>query len=209
MGNRINTIMQTCFFALAGILPRDEAIALIKESIEKSYARKGPEVVERNFAAVDDTLAHLHQVVIPAGEEQISDYPLPLAPGGSEFVQRVTGEMLAGRGDLIPVSMLPVDGTYPTATSRFEKRDIAREIPIWQFGYLHPVRQLRLCLPPRGAAGQVLPSGLAGDRPRGSAVGARHRQGLPRQPLHLAALSGGLHRLRPVRAGLSGAGRGG
>ncbi|MBL0560466.1 pyruvate:ferredoxin (flavodoxin) oxidoreductase [Aeromonas hydrophila] len=131
MGNRINTIMQTCFFALAGILPRDEAIALIKESIEKSYARKGPEVVARNFAAVDDTLAHLHRVAIPAGEEQISDYPLPLAPGGSEFVQRVTGEMLAGRGDRIPVSMLPVDGTYPTATSRFEKRDIAREIPIW------------------------------------------------------------------------------
>ncbi|MGX8249448.1 2-oxoacid:acceptor oxidoreductase family protein, partial [Escherichia coli] len=91
MGNRINTIMQTCFFALASILPRDEAIALIKKSIEKSYARKGPEVVARNFAAVDDTLAHLSKVAIPAVDEQTSDYPLPLAPGGSEFVQRVTG----------------------------------------------------------------------------------------------------------------------
>ncbi len=113
-------------------MPRDEAIALIKESIEKSYARKGPEVVAaqlrgggRHPGSISITVA------IPAGDEQISDYPLPLAPGGSEFVQRVTGPMLAGRGDLIPVSMLPVDGTYPTATSRFEKRDIAREIPIW------------------------------------------------------------------------------
>ncbi|WP_368165971.1 pyruvate:ferredoxin (flavodoxin) oxidoreductase [Aeromonas sp. R9-1] len=139
MGKRINTIMQTCFFALAGVLPREEAIALIKKSIAKSYARKGEAVVERNFAAVDGTLAELYPIPWPEqGEESESPYPLPIAlPHGvtSEvhtFLERVTGPMLAGQGDRIPVSLLPCDGTYPTATSRVEKRAIAREIPIWR-----------------------------------------------------------------------------
>ncbi len=206
MGNRINTIMQTCFFALAGILPRDEAIALIKESIEKSYARKGPEVVARNFAAVDDTLAHLHRVAIPAGEEQISDYPLPLAPGGQRVCparhRRDAGGAWRSHPGLHAAGGWHLPHRHqPLRETGYRPRD-----PDLALRYLYPVRQLRLCLPPCGAASQVLPSGLAGERSRGGAVGARHCQGLPRQPLHIAALSGRLHRLWPVRAGLSGAG---
>ncbi|MFM5462573.1 pyruvate:ferredoxin (flavodoxin) oxidoreductase [Aeromonas simiae] len=139
MGKRINTIMQTCFFALAEVVPREEAIALIKGSIAKSYASKGEAVVASNFAAVDATLAALHPVPWPSeGEEQSGDYPLPLQwPAGLSaaehtFIERVTGPMLAGRGDRIPVSLLPSDGTYPLGTSRVEKRAIARDIPIWR-----------------------------------------------------------------------------
>ncbi len=132
MGNRINTIMQTCFFALAGILPKDEAITLIKHAIEKTYARKGQEVIDQNFAAVDDTLAHLYPVPIPAHWGNKPDRIGSVSPEAPEFVRTVTAEMLAGRGDLIPVSQLPVDGTYPTATSRWEKRNIAQMIPEWR-----------------------------------------------------------------------------
>lgn len=132
MGNRINTVMQTCFFALAGVMPRDEAIALIKKAIEKTYARKGQKVVEQNFAAVDDTLAHLFEVPVPAEAGKKKDMIGYVSPQAPRFVQEVTAEMLAGRGDLIPVSHLPVDGTYPTATSRWEKRDIAQFIPEWR-----------------------------------------------------------------------------
>jgi hypothetical protein len=162
-------------------------------------------VVARNFAAVDDTLAHLHQVAIPAGEEQISDYPLPLAPAAASLSSGSPAR--CWRGAAIDPGLHAAGGRhYPTATSRFE-RDIAREIPIWQSDSASSAATASSSAP-WGAAGQVLPSGLAGNRPE-AAVGARHRQGLPRQPLHIAALSGGLHRLRPVRAGLSGAGRSG
>lgn len=132
MGNRINTIMQTCFFALSGVLEKDLAIAKIKKAIEKTYSRKGPEVVQKNFAAVDHTLAHLYQVEVPAtvtASEQDKPVVSEKAP---EFVQKVTAQMMAGKGDLIPVSMLPVDGTYPSGTTQWEKRNIAQKIPVWE-----------------------------------------------------------------------------
>lgn len=132
MGNRINTIMQTCFFALSGVLEKDLAIAKIKKAIEKTYSRKGPEVVQKNFAAVDHTLAHLYQVEVPAtvtASEQ--DKPV-VSKNAPEFVQKVTAQMMAGKGDLIPVSMLPVDGTYPSGTTQWEKRNIAQKIPVWE-----------------------------------------------------------------------------
>ncbi|GAB3524822.1 pyruvate:ferredoxin (flavodoxin) oxidoreductase [Photobacterium alginatilyticum] len=132
MGNRINTIMQTCFFALSGVLEKDLAIAKIKKAIEKTYSRKGPEVVQKNFAAVDHTLAHLYQVEVPAtvtASEQ--DKPV-VSENAPEFVQKVTAQMMAGKGDLIPVSMLPVDGTYPSGTTQWEKRNIAQKIPVWE-----------------------------------------------------------------------------
>ncbi|MGF1716499.1 pyruvate:ferredoxin (flavodoxin) oxidoreductase [Photobacterium chitinilyticum] len=132
MGNRINTIMQTCFFALSGVLEKDLAIAKIKKAIEKTYARKGPEVVQKNFAAVDHTLAHLYQVDVPntvTASEQNKPVVSEQAP---EFVQKVTAQMMAGKGDLIPVSMLPVDGTYPSGTTQWEKRNIAQKIPVWE-----------------------------------------------------------------------------
>jgi pyruvate-ferredoxin/flavodoxin oxidoreductase len=131
MGGRINTIMQTCFFALSGVLPRDEAIAAIKRAIEKSYARKGPEVVEKNFAAVDATLASLHEISVPAQADSERHRPPPVPDAAPEFVRRVTGMMLAGKGDLLPVSAFPLDGTWPLGTTRWEKRNLAQAIPVW------------------------------------------------------------------------------
>lgn len=131
MGQRTNTIMQTCFFALSGVLPRNEAIRRIKEAISKTYSRKGSEIVERNFRAVDQTLEHLHDVRVPeeaTAAEQHRPVVSEQAPG---FVQEVTARMMAGQGDLIPVSQVPVDGTWPTGTTRWEKRNIARVIPQW------------------------------------------------------------------------------
>jgi len=130
MGVRINTIMQTCFFAISGVLPREEAIAAIKHAIEKSYGRKGQAVVQKNFAAVDHTLAHLHEAKIPGG---LTGKPRPptVSEQAPEFVKRVTAIMMAGQGDRLPVSAFPVDGTWPTGTARWEKRAIALEIPVW------------------------------------------------------------------------------
>lgn len=132
MGSRTNTIMQTCFFALSGVLEKSAAISKIKKSIEKTYANKGPALVEKNFLAVDQTLANLHQVVIPdqvTAPQSDIHYVSEKAP---EFVKKVTAKMMAGKGDLIPVSQLPADGTYPSGTTQWEKRNIAQRIPIWQ-----------------------------------------------------------------------------
>ncbi len=131
MGNRINTIMQTCFFAISGVLPREEAIAAIKDAIRETYGKRGEAVVEKNFAAVDHTLDQLHQVSVP--EHPSSSLPiLPAVPHQApEFVRNVLGAMLAGQGDSLPVSVLPIDGTFLTGTARWEKRNIAQEIPVW------------------------------------------------------------------------------
>ncbi len=131
LGQRINTVMQTCFFSLTNLLPGDRAIKEIKESIEKAYGKRGQAVLLRNFAAVDGALDSLHEVAVPAefaGERR----RLAVVPdGASDFVQRVTAVIMAGKGDLIPVSALPPDGTFPTGTAGLEKRSIAQEIPIW------------------------------------------------------------------------------
>jgi pyruvate-ferredoxin/flavodoxin oxidoreductase len=132
MPGRINTIMQTCFFAISGVLPRDEAIARIKDAIKATYARKGKELVESNFAAVDRTLENLHEVVLPDAATSTRE-PIPLVPAHApDFVRRVTAMMIAGRGDELPVSALPVDGTYPSATARWEKRNISDIVPVWK-----------------------------------------------------------------------------
>ena len=131
MGRRINTIMQTCFFAISGVLPKDEAIAKIKQAVEKTYGSKGRKIVARNFAAIDATLASLHEINIP--DKLSSDFELnpPVTEHAPKFVQQVTGEIIAGRGDELPVSFLPADGAYPLGTAAFEKRNIALEIPVW------------------------------------------------------------------------------
>ena len=131
MGGRINTIMQTCFFALADILPRAEAVEHIKASIAKSYGQRGESVLKRNFAAVDASLEGLQEVKIPNAAMGKRRRLLPLVDGESDFVKRVTSILLAGKGDLLPVSAMPVDGTFPTGTARLEKRSIAHDIPIW------------------------------------------------------------------------------
>jgi pyruvate-ferredoxin/flavodoxin oxidoreductase len=130
MGGRINTVMQACFFALSGVLPRDEAIARIKQAIEKTYGKRGGEVVARNFAAVDSSLAHLHEVKVP-GRASGTARPPVVSPAAPEFVRRVSAVMMAGKGDLLPVSAFPVDGTWPMSTTQWEKRNIAQDIPVW------------------------------------------------------------------------------
>ena len=131
MGKRVNTVLQTCFFALTDLLPTEEAIEHIKTSVEATYGKRGEAVVERNFAAVDAALAGLAEVEIPA-EAGIGDVAVPVVPAEApEFVRTVTSVIIGGRGDTLPVSALPVDGTFPTGTTRWEKRSIADEIPIW------------------------------------------------------------------------------
>ncbi len=131
LGTRINTIMQTCFFYLSAVLPQDEAIAKIKEAIYKTYGKRGEAVVESNYAAVDAAINNLHQIEVPDRVTSTIEMP-PIVPAEApEFVQRVTAEMIAGRGDLLPVSAMPVDGTYPSGTTRWEKRNIALEVPVW------------------------------------------------------------------------------
>ncbi len=132
MGARINTIMQTCFFAISGVLPRDEAIAKIKEAIKKTYGKRGEAVVQKNFEAVDATLANLHRVEVPAQVTSQIEVPPAVPLEAPEFVQAVTATMIAGEGDRLPVSLLPVDGTYPTATTQWEKRNISLEVPVWE-----------------------------------------------------------------------------
>lgn len=132
MGRRINTIMQTCFFALSGVLPRDEAIAKIKAAIEKTYMRKGQEIVDLNFKAVDASLDHLHKVTVPKKVSSKRAMKPVVSPKAPQFVQEVTAPMLAGRGDDLPVSMIPMDGTYPSGTARWEKRNIADFVPKWE-----------------------------------------------------------------------------
>jgi pyruvate-ferredoxin/flavodoxin oxidoreductase len=131
MGNRINTVMQPCFFQLAGVLPADEAIARIKQSVEQTYGQRGRTVVERNFAAIDRSLAALHRVDVPGQVTSDRSTTLTVPESAPDFVQRVTARLIAGEGDLLPVSALPVDGTFPTGTAAHEKRAIAQEIPIW------------------------------------------------------------------------------
>ena len=131
MGGRVNTIMQTCFFALSDVLPRDRAIAAIKRSIEKSYGKRGAAVVQQNFAAVDQTLARLSEVTVPAAVTSAIELLATVPPEAPDFVQAVTAPMIAGRGDELPVSALPVGGAFPSGTSRWEKRNIAQEIPVW------------------------------------------------------------------------------
>lgn len=128
---RINTILQTCFFAISGVLPRDEAIAAIKAAITKTYGRRGADVVERNHAAVDRALAALHRIEIPGRVTTQRERPALVPSDAPEFVRRVTAEMMAGRGDDLPVSALPVDGTYPSGTTAFEKRNVSDLVAEW------------------------------------------------------------------------------
>jgi pyruvate-ferredoxin/flavodoxin oxidoreductase len=131
MGGRINTIMQTCFFAISGVLAKDEAIAKIKEAIEKTYGKKGPEIVKKNFEAVDQTLAALQKVDLPSTVSSTIELPPVVPAAAPDFVQRVTSVMLQNKGDALPVSVFRPDGVWDVGTSQWEKRNIAQEIPIW------------------------------------------------------------------------------
>lgn len=131
MAGRINTIMQTCFFALAGVLPREQAIGEIKKAIEKTYKKKGDAIVERNFKAVDETLTNLFEVPIPEKATARNGFRPAMPLDAPDFVRTTTGMMLSGRGDELPVSSMPIDGTYPSATSKWEKRNVSDVVAKW------------------------------------------------------------------------------
>ncbi|MCX5971530.1 MAG: pyruvate:ferredoxin (flavodoxin) oxidoreductase [Coprothermobacterota bacterium] len=131
MGNRINTIMQTCFFAISGVLPVDLAIEKIKESIRKTYGKRGEAVVKMNFEAVDHALAHLHQVTVPSEANSLFDIRRPVPLEAPAFVQKTLAPIIALDGDSLPTSAMPEDGTFPSATTQWERRNIALEIPVW------------------------------------------------------------------------------
>jgi pyruvate-ferredoxin/flavodoxin oxidoreductase len=131
MGSRINTIMQTCFFAISGVLPRQDAIDAIKYSIQKTYGKRGESVVQKNFAAVDTALAHLHEVKVPSQATSAFDMRPAVPAEAPLFVHETLAPIISGDGDTLPVSKLPLDGTFPTGTTMWEKRNIALEIPVW------------------------------------------------------------------------------
>ena len=132
LGQRINTVMQTCFFALSGVLPFDEAIDQIKKAIRKSYKSKGEAVVQKNFKVVDDSLAHLFEIKVPEIATATLAFSQTISASAPDFVRDVTSVLLAGRGDSLPVSMLPIDGTYPSGTTKWEKRNISDEVASWE-----------------------------------------------------------------------------
>ena len=166
MRGRINTIMQTCFFAISGVLPREDAIEKIKESIRKQYARKGPAVVDANVAAVDATLAELHRVDVSASELNGRERPPTVALEAPPFVQRVTAVMLEGKGDLLPVSAFPIDGTWPLGTAKWEKRNIAQDIPVWDEALCIQCNKCAFVCPHAAIRAKVYPTDAFEDAPQ-------------------------------------------
>jgi pyruvate-ferredoxin/flavodoxin oxidoreductase len=165
MRRRINTIMQTAFFAISGILPQDEAIARIKEAVKKTYGRKGQGLLERNFAAIDAALAGLHQVAIPDRVTSTFDRPPVVPAAAPAFVRQVTAVLMANQGDRLPVSLMPADGTWPTATTRFEKRRIALELPQWDEDLCTQCGKCPLVCPHAAIRAKVYPEALLASAP--------------------------------------------
>ncbi len=206
LAGRVNTVMQTCFFALADVLPTDEAIARLKEAIAATYGKRGDVVVQRNIAAVDTTLAQLFAV--PVGSTvTATKHRRPTVSGEvTDFVQRVTARMLAGEGDLLPVSALPPDGTFPTGTSYVEKRTVATEIPIWEADLCIDCGKCAIVCPHAAIRMKVYEPGeltVAGaDVLKTKSFRSRE---VPGMSLDRAGRARRLHRVRSVRDRLSGA----
>ena len=165
MGGRINTIMQTCFFAISGVLPAEEAIRHIKKSIEKTYGKRGPEVVRRNCEVVDQSLANLHEVKVEKAASATRSRPPLVSEKAPDFVQKITAVMLAGKGDLLPVSAFPVDGTWPVGTAKWEKRNLALEIPVWDAKVCIQCNQCALVCPHAAIRAKVYDEGALSGPP--------------------------------------------
>jgi pyruvate-ferredoxin/flavodoxin oxidoreductase len=166
MGTRINTIMQTCFFAISGILPKDEAIAAIKNAVEKTYGKKGRKIVEINFKAIDETLACLHEVKVPGKVSSNIQLPPPVPEHVPDFVKNVTGEIIAGRGDQIPVSQFPNNGSFPLGTAAYEKRNLALEIPVLEPDLCTQCGKCPLVCPHAAIRSKIFPDSLLADAPK-------------------------------------------
>ncbi|HSQ43060.1 MAG TPA: pyruvate:ferredoxin (flavodoxin) oxidoreductase, partial [Fibrobacteraceae bacterium] len=167
MGRRINSIMQTCFFAISGVLSREEAIDHIKKAIKKTYSKKGEAVVKKNWDAVDQALVNLHEVKVPTAITSTKELRQNISEKAPEFVKKVSVEMMFGRGDQLPVSALPVDGTFPTATTRWEKRDLTLEIPVWDPDLCIQCGKCALVCPHATIRTKVLDSSYVKDAPEG------------------------------------------
>ncbi|MDD2915054.1 MAG: pyruvate:ferredoxin (flavodoxin) oxidoreductase [Gallionella sp.] len=165
MGSRINTIMQTCFFAISGVLPRELAIEKIKSAAEKSYSKKGKAVVEANWKAIDETVANLHKVNVPATASSTRNMPDHVPNHAPIFVQKVTAEIMAGRGNSLPVSAFPNDGTWPTGTSMWEKSNLAQEIPVWDAELCIYCGKCPFVCPHTAIRSKVFPEELAKNAP--------------------------------------------
>ena len=166
MGRRINTIMQTCFFAISGILPKDDAIAAIKTAVEKTYGKKGRKIVEINFKAIDETLACLHEVKIPKKVSSTIQLPPPVPEHAPDFVKNVTGEIIAGRGDQIPVSLFPNNGSFPLGTAAYEKRNLALEIPVLEPELCTQCGKCPLVCPHAAIRSKIFPEGALANAPK-------------------------------------------
>ncbi|GAO35295.1 pyruvate:ferredoxin (flavodoxin) oxidoreductase,homodimeric [Sulfuricella sp. T08] len=165
MGTRINTIMQTCFFAISGVLPRDVAIEKIKHAAEKSYSKKGRAVVEANWKAIDETIANLHKVEVTKQATSTHEMPETVPAFAPEFVRKITAEIMAGHGDRLPVSALPNDGTWPTGTSQWDKRNLAQEIPVWDEELCIYCGKCPFVCPHTAIRSKVFPAGMAEGAP--------------------------------------------
>ncbi|MGD8909259.1 MAG: pyruvate:ferredoxin (flavodoxin) oxidoreductase [Chromatiales bacterium] len=165
MGRRINTIMQTCFFAISGLLEQHRAIALIKEAVKKTYGRKGVRLLQRNYAAIDAALAGLHQVEVPQTvTRELTRKPV-VPESAPAFVRQVTAPIIAGRGDSVPVSLMPADGTWPLGTTAYEKRNIALQLPKWEMDLCTHCGKCPLVCPHAAIRSKVFPESLAANAP--------------------------------------------
>ena len=165
MGRRINTIMQTCFFAISGILPREEAIEHIKYAVKKTYGKKGQRLLDRNYQAIDATLAGLHEVKVPGQVTSAFERPPAVPTDAPEFVRTVTATLISGHGDLLPVSLMPADGTWPTGTTRFEKRNLALKLPEWDKDLCTQCGKCPLVCPHAAIRAKVFPAALTAQAP--------------------------------------------
>ena len=165
LGRIINTVMQTCFFAISKVLPPEVAIAGIKDSIQKTYGKKSAAVAEKNLAAVDAALANMHEVPVPAKVTATSARRDPVPKQAPDFVQRVTSMIIAGKGDMLPVSAMPPDGTFPVSTARWEKRNIALEIPVWDEQWCIQCNKCAIVCPHAAIRVKAYPAALLGKAP--------------------------------------------
>ena len=165
MGKRINTIMQTCFFAISGVLPREQAIASIKEAVQNTYGIKGQSIVDFNFRAIDSTLASLHEVPVPSKATSTFERPPLVDAGAPDFISRFTARLIAGEGDRVPVSMMPVDGSFPLGSAAYEKRKLALEIPVWDQDLCTQCGKCPMVCPHAAIRSKLVPKDLITDAP--------------------------------------------
>ena len=206
LAGRTNTVLQTCFFAISGVMEREQAIEAIKASIQKTYGKRGEEVVRRNVEAVDRSIAALHRVPVPDRVTSTREEPALVPADAPEFVRTVTAAMMAGHGDDLPVSVLPVDGTYPSGTTKYEKRNISDLVAVWDSELCIQCGNCSFVCPHSVIRSRYYEPDRLEGAPDGFPSAAAERSRAPGRPVHAAGVRRGLHRMRAVRRGVSGVG---